>query len=179
MLEQIRTGDERILKSLYDNYRPEFLAWAIQRYRCEEELAGEVYQQAYTLMYFNIKDGKLKTLTSSLKTYLFGIGKNLFRERGRAAIRPIQSIEESPNLGGFDTDILDQYTHEHQKEVVRILLKEIGNPCKRLLELFFYRNYSTEAVAHTMDYKDERVVRKRKSICLKQLRTLYQQYKSS
>jgi hypothetical protein len=40
------------------------------------------------------------------------------------------------------------------------------------MELIFIRGYSADAVVDEMGYSDERVVRKRKSLCLKQMREL-------
>jgi hypothetical protein len=40
------------------------------------------------------------------------------------------------------------------------------------LKLVFIDGYSTEAVVREMNYSDERVVRKRKSLCLKKMREI-------
>jgi hypothetical protein len=71
-----------------------------------------------------------------------------------------------------DSNILDDYQHEHQRELVKKLLAEIGEPCKTLLTLIFIHNYSNDAVVEEMNYSDERVVRKRKSLCLKRMREI-------
>jgi hypothetical protein len=55
---------------------------------------------------------------------------------------------------------------------VKKLLVEIGEPCKTLLTLIFIHNYSNDAVVEEMNYSDERVVRKRKSLCLKRMREI-------
>jgi DNA-directed RNA polymerase specialized sigma24 family protein len=67
---------------------------------------------------------------------------------------------------------LEEYNQSHQREVVRKLLTKIGEPCKRLLELMYIYGYSTEAVVEEMNYSDERVVRKRKCLCLKKMREM-------
>ena len=45
--------------------------------RADQDEAAEVYQKAFTIFYFNIRDGKLTELSASLETYLFGIGKRV------------------------------------------------------------------------------------------------------
>jgi len=122
-------------------------------------------------------------LSSSLKTYLFSIGKNLFRERFRDKHNKLVNFDDVVNTKAIqqnvDTKILDDYQDAHKKEVVRHLLKQIGNPCKQLLELMFIQGYSAEAVVYEMGYSDERVVRKRKSLCLKKLREMVASEKNS
>lgn len=183
ILEAIKKGDSKVLERLYDENRQSFLIWATQLYQCEMEDAVEIYQKAYTILYLNVRNEKLTSLTSSIKTYLFSIGKNLFREKFRDKHNRLVNIEDVSNTNAvnnqLDSNVLDNYQDEHQKELVRHLLNEIGDPCKKLLELMFIRGYSAEAVVREMGYSDERVVRKRKSLCLKKLREMVAEKKDS
>lgn len=172
----IKRGDNKVLEKLYNDNRQPFLIWVYQLYQCSEEDAVEIYQKAYTILYMNVRDGKLVELTSSIKTYLFSIGKNLVREKFRSKHNATVNLDDVSNTTAIqsqlDDDILDAYQEEHQKNIVRELLNEIGDPCKTLLELMFIKGYSSDAVVHAMNYSDERVVRKRKSLCLKKLREM-------
>jgi RNA polymerase sigma factor (sigma-70 family) len=173
LLALIKAGDAKVLHRLYEEYRGPFLVWAAQSYRCPDEESLEIYQRAFTILYFNIRDEKLTALTSSLKTYLFSIGKNLFRERLRDKNRNLLELADNQDFGNpLDTNILDEYQQNHQRAVVQQLLHRIGDPCKTLLELIYLYDYSTLAVAEEMGYSDERVVRKRKCLCLKKLREM-------
>lgn len=184
ILNAIRMGNKpQVLEQVYAENRKAFVIWSSQLYQCNEEDAIEIYQKAFTILYFNIKNGKLTELSSSLKTYLFSIGKNLFRERFRDKHNKLVNFDDVVNTKAIqqnvDTKILDHYQDNHKKEVVRHLLNQIGNPCKRLLELMFINGYAAEAVVHEMGYSDERVVRKRKSLCLKKLREMVASEKNS
>lgn len=183
ILEAIKRGDPKVLEKLYDDNRQPFLVWASQSYQCESEDAVEIYQKAYTILYLNVRNEKLTSLTSTIKTYLFSIGKNLFREKFRDKHNRLVNLDDVSNTNvidnHLDTNVFDNYQEEHQKELVRQLLNEIGNPCKKLLELMFIQGYSAEAVVHEMGYSDERVVRKRKSLCLKKLREMVAEKKDS
>jgi len=183
ILEAIKRGDPKVLEKLYDENRQPFLVWASQSYQCESEDAVEIYQKAYTILYLNVRNEKLTSLTSTIKTYLFSIGKNLFREKFRDKHNRLINLDDVSNTSiidnHLDANVIDNYQDEHQKELVRHLLNEIGNPCKKLLELMFIQGYSAEAVVHEMGYSDERVVRKRKSLCLKKLREMVAAKKDS
>ena len=80
--------------------------------------------------------------------------------------------------GGVEYNILDAYNNAHLKSVVQELLEKVGDPCQTLLKLAFLKGYSTEAIVDEMGYSDERVVRKRKSLCIKKLREKYSVYKN-
>jgi RNA polymerase sigma factor (sigma-70 family) len=175
IIEAIKSGNSKVLEKLYSDNRLPFVVWAYQLYQCNEEDAIEIFQKAYTILYMNVRDGKLTELTSSVKTYLFSIGKNLFREKFRSKHNKTVNLDDVSNTTAIqqvDANVLDDYQDAHQKQVVRKLLKEIGDPCKTLLNLMFIKGFSAEAVVHEMGYSDERVVRKRKSLCLKKLREM-------
>lgn len=174
LLDKIRNNEPATMKSLYHDHREAFVVWSCNRYQCSDDDALEIYQRAFSIMYFNARSGKLTELTSTLKTYLFSIGKNLFREKFRDKHNQVVHLEDHQNHieQDIDTSIMDAYQNEYQKILVRKLLNEIGDPCRTLLELMFIKGYSTEAVVREMGYSDERVVRKRKSLCLKQLRKM-------
>jgi RNA polymerase sigma factor (sigma-70 family) len=131
----------------------------------------------------NVRNEKLTQLTSSVKTYLFSIGKNLFREKFRNKHNRLVNLEDVSNTNAVkvevDIDVLNEYEDAHQKEIVRYLLDQIGDPCKTLLNLMFIKGYSPDAVVREMGYSDERVVRKRKSLCLKKLRGMVAEKKDS
>jgi RNA polymerase sigma factor (sigma-70 family) len=173
IITKVKSGDTHFLNTLYKENREAFIAWIMQRYQMNEEDAIDLFQKAYTQFYFNIKNEKLTELTCSVKTYLISVGRNLARERFRELQSSHTTYQETiqPEVA-IDNSLLDAETHVHQRELVRKILNKIGDPCKTLMELIFIKGYSADAVVDEMGYSDERVVRKRKSLCLKQMREL-------
>ena len=172
LLEQIKQGDRKFLQSLYDEHREEFLLWASKYYQCDEEIAAEVYQQSFISMYYNVKDQKLTELKSSIKTYLFAIGKNLLRDQFKIAQRRQEILEVAVETEEIDNSFFHKYEQSNMKEVVRRLLTKIGEPCKTVLDLFYFRGYAMDAIADHMQYKSQQIAAKRKFICLRQMRSL-------
>ncbi len=172
LLGQIRQGDRKFLQGLYDKYRDEFVLWASKNYRCDDDLAAEVYQQTFITLFYNVKNQKLIQLNSSLKTYLFAIGKNLLRDQFKILQRRQEILQVVVDTSEMDNSIIERYEQSNMKGVVRQLLLKIGEPCKTVLELFYFQNYSMDSIAQTMDYKTEQIAAKRKFICLRQMRSL-------
>ncbi|MEO1438375.1 MAG: hypothetical protein AAFV80_22730, partial [Bacteroidota bacterium] len=112
MLDQIRGGDQQLLKTLYEEYREAFLAWSLKHYQLDEEEIIEVFQKAFTIFYFNIKEGKLYELSSSLKTYLFGIGKHLYLKKFSAKKRETVELDDQVIHQQLDLSIMDRYRNE-------------------------------------------------------------------
>ena len=87
LLQLIKDNDPQGLSSLYKTFRTEFIHWIIKFCRCSREDSQEYYQAAIMIVYDNVHAGKLSQLNSSLKTYLFGIGKNLAWNSYRQELR--------------------------------------------------------------------------------------------
>lgn len=172
MIDKINSGGRKYLQELYDTYRKEFIKWAVKYYRLDEDIAVEIYQQTFIVFYYNIKEGKLTELKSSLKTYLFAIGKNLMKDHFKSKQKFVNTPESNLAAAGLDNSILDKYEDLGLKETIKEYLHKIGEPCKTVIELYYFKHYSMDAIANRLNYKTEQIVAKRKFICLKQLKTL-------
>ncbi len=172
LLHQIRKGDRLFLRQLYEENRSAFGVWVTKNYQCDEDMIADIYQQAFTTLYYNVKEGRLVTLTSSIRTYLFAIGKNLIRDHIKITARRQEILEVAVEMNDVDNSIIDRYQQSAVKTTVSMLLNRIGEPCKSVLELFYIKGYALDAIAVEMNYSNENVVAKRKFICLKQMREL-------
>jgi RNA polymerase sigma factor (sigma-70 family) len=172
LLGLIKNGDQGTLQQLYEELRRPFMVWATQILKCPDEDGLEIYQRSFTVLYLNIRNGKLTVLTSSLKTYLFAIGRNIHKEWNRGQQRYAFGLDHNEELDDhLDFNIFEQQQgYEHQKEVVRRLLQHIGEPCKTLMDLIYLQGYSYTEVVQELQYSNEQVARKRKCMCLKKLR---------
>ena len=174
VIDNIRNGNRQVLRELYEQYRDEFGIWVSRSYNCDEDMIADIYQQSFTTLYYNIKEGKLTRLTSSLKTYLFAIGKNLIRDHFKITSRRQEIMEVAIDTSNIDNGILERYEQSEMKETVKGLLQRIGEPCKTVLELFYLKGFAMDAIAVELNYKSEQIAAKRKFICLRQMRTLLQ-----
>ena len=172
IIEEVKSGDEKVLKKLYAQIRPKFLNWTVQNHQIEHEDALDIYQKTFTTFYFNIKDGKLTELTSSLETYFFGIGKMMIKERFRDRNFKLQTIDEKEALEKIDMNMVDDYQNSEHKEIVSELLDKVGEPCKSVLMMYYFQKFAMESIATVLGYKNERVAKKKKYQCLGKLREL-------
>ncbi|UZR97807.1 sigma-70 family RNA polymerase sigma factor [Chondrinema litorale] len=171
-ITEIRTGGQKYLQSLYDAHRKEFVKWSLKYFRLDEDVAVEIYQQTFIAFYYNIKEGKLTELKSSVKTYLFAIGKNLMREHFKSKQKFVDTPEENFLDTELDDSIMAKYENAGLKETIKEYLQKIGEPCKTVIELYYFRHFSMDAIANRLNYKTEQIAAKRKFICLKQLKSL-------
>jgi len=170
IIQNIRSGDKKELEKLYINYREEFMIWSISRYKITTDDAKEIYQQGILVLYENIINGKLINLRSSIKTYLYAICKNKLYEYKR-------DINKKTTIDNGKTQEENTSDETEQKEYLISMseksLDKMGNPCKTLLENYYYHKKSMKQISIEMGYKNENTAKNQKYKCLSRLREIF------
>ncbi|MGB0929734.1 MAG: RNA polymerase sigma factor [Chitinophagales bacterium] len=164
-LVDFKAGKKEATNSLYNEYRPFFVKWLVKKHHCSKEDAIDVFHDSIIVLYKNAQKGKLDVMTSQLKTYLFGIGRNIFFERLRKKT-PITSESPLELMEAAEMGIEKKLQLSDRKKMMAQLLKRMADPCKSIIYLFYYRQYSIEAIQKNMNYKSSSVVRTQKKRCV-------------
>ncbi len=163
-------GTDRI-KQLYRDHRDAFLKWIRFHYRCEEDDALDIFQDAIIICYRQMESGKIDDLKVKDSTYLYGIAKNLIRKRQVKQKREAEYVNsEKTSLQSVDLSIYKKHNDDHIHFILKKAFSGMGTKCRELLTLIYYYNYSTEAIKDRMNYNSVEVVRSRKLKCLNVLR---------
>ena len=93
LFEGLKAGNEGSIINVYDLYRSEFIHWCTTNYSTDEESAADIFQDTVIAFYYNIRNGLLRELSSSVKTYLFAIGKNLALKKIRKEAKMVMNDE--------------------------------------------------------------------------------------
>lgn len=180
LIERIKKNDQEALKKIYLENRIAFIHFLKKKHDANQEDALEVYQFAILRFYDNIIQDKLTTLSSSIKSYLFAIGKNVWREQQRIKQKTHYTADQQI-LQYILTENNDQLTLEtlqekeyHYKKLAKNL-NETGATCKKLLEAFYYENKSMADIAHELGFKNSNVAKTKKRKCLNKLKTLMEE----
>ncbi|MGK0365531.1 MAG: RNA polymerase sigma factor (sigma-70 family) [Saprospiraceae bacterium] len=171
-IARIREEGMTGLSEIYQEYRVEFLKFGYQFGTSEEDIL-DAYQDATIAFFENVSEGKIKELSSSVKTYIFGIGKYLLMHRFKNATRNISDSEMVLQLLDKDEDyalLFEKEELSHRQTLIFAALEKLPGRCKDLLLLFYYRNYSIEAIRNSMDYSNDNTVKANKSRCMKFLK---------
>jgi len=179
MIRMIRTKNQRGLTLLYESYRPEFMSWIMKFTGCSGEDASEYYQAAVLIMYDNIHNGRLEDLRSSLKTYLFSIGKNLIWDHNRQQGRAEKvKAEYYLQMHMWNNNEREQSIEESNLNLVSRCFEQLGNPCHTLLDMFYYQRKSLEEITTELNYKNTDSAKNQKYKCLERLRKLVEEEKT-
>jgi len=174
IIEDIKNGNHQRLALIYRTYRSEFIAWLSSSYACSRDEAKEVYQVSILTLHENILNNKLSELSSSIKTYLFAIGKNKFQELRRAD----QLIAYTTNSNGLEIEEVENWEaidKEHKLQLMERSLELLGDPCKTLLELYYFHGLSMEEITEKIGYKNSNTTKNLKCKCIVRLRKIFHQ----
>ncbi|BDD06606.1 RNA polymerase sigma factor [Aureibacter tunicatorum] len=165
-------GRENIDKQIRFIYQEHFqvLKNMILRNGGAKEEAEDVFQESVIILIDSIKSGKFKG-KSSLKSFLYGIGRNLWlvslKEKSRFIVK---DVEEDDQIYEMNWNDIVQVNNE--ENILNKLFNTIGEPCHSLLIAYYYEGLNiTELQRKYSDtLANEQVVRNKKSRCLKTLR---------
>ncbi len=172
-LEELKQGSNKILRRVYEENRDKFLNWA-RRYHLSEEENIDIYQDAYVIFYDNVMSGKVESFTSSISTYLFGIGKYLIFDQMKKNKKKVSSEFDLTIVGEEDELVNTLEIEEDGLNAEQKLLQKyfgtLGKQCQELLNLFYYRGFTINEIMEYSEYNSENVVKAAKSRCMKTLR---------
>ena len=174
IIERIRLGGQAELGMVYEAYRSEFIQWIAKEFNCSTDDSKDIYQLTILIFFDNVKTGKLEHLVSSIKTYLFGIGKNVAKENMRKAKRTTP-INQEKWLKEYLIDEPDNTVDEDLFGTAKKALDKLGEPCQKLIELFYYEKKSMEQISAILNYKNPETAKNQKCKCMARLRKLFEQ----
>lgn len=154
--------------------RPLFTGWFRKQGVRDSERISEWYQEAFFIFFEQVRNGQLNQLDSTVSTYLIGIGKNLGRDHRKKywerkvekkGVDVLQFVEDEASTYGETAD--------PSAERLKTALSMIGAPCREVLNMYYYRRFSMEAIAERTGLKNENTAKKTKYECLKKLRKIF------
>ena len=176
--DRLRNGNDSDARSLYGKYRQGFVTYICHAFQCRAQQAGELYPEAFSILYFNLHSDKLTTpYRSTMQTYLNSIGWHLYHKRfldkytrGKVSMEQMKDYVEESSM--VDAALL-QKEKAHQ---VRMMLDRIGDPCRTILQHVYLDESPYKVLAEAMN-TNEAALRKRKFDCLGKLRKLITELK--
>lgn len=166
--QRLRRDDKKVLEKIYVLYKEEFVNYGF-RYGLEREDLTDVYQDAIIAMHQNFVLKQTVLTNSTVKTYLFGIGKHKIFDRLKALKKVYKTFEEKDSYE--DVNLLETEPTKEQKLLAKYF-GHLSESCQDILKMFYYRNLTVKEMVKLSHYKDENTVKSHKSRCLKGLKKL-------
>jgi len=156
----------------YASHRNEFLRWTFKHYHLMPNEAIDVYQDAIVILYENTVNNKLATLQCSVKTYFFGIAKNLISTYLKKKIREKERYE-SLIAEHYELAVIPERNTEwmeHSLELMAEAIKTLSGRGQAIMNLFYFEKMSLREITQVLGYKSEDVAKTTKMRYMKILR---------
>jgi len=173
----IKSDENKALKEIYTLYRDESVSWLKKQYKLDLEPAKEIFQVSVIILYDNIITGKLIELSSSIKSYLFAICKNKAAEY----LRKQGKITGLDNIPMLIDHVIETREHKEEIEIKLDLVNKgmlsLGDPCRSILQLFYYKSMNMESITDLMGYKNVNTTKNLKYKCFVRLQKYINEHK--
>ncbi|WP_207423886.1 RNA polymerase sigma factor [Desertivirga brevis] len=164
-IKQWEAGQEESIRALYNDCFP-----GIQNYISSNsgtlEDAEDIFQEALIVLIQKIRTPGFQ-LTSSPKTYLFSVARNLWLKRLRQSKAINYSNIYEEECITFSYESKPEPTVE---ERVQGLLSKITGHCQRILKALFFTMMPMETLIKKMGWKNRHTAANQQYKCLKQLK---------
>ena len=165
----ILSGNQKVFNDLYEDEFPKVVKLVINN-SGSVDVAKDVFQDALVILIEMVYTKKLE-LTCTVSTYLYSICRFLWMDQLRQNKREMPLKDEYSynnaeiTVAGFE-NTPDIYEH------VTIAIETLGEPCKELLECFYYKNLSWAEIASKLGYANAASARNQKYKCLERIKKL-------
>lgn len=186
-IEGIWNKDNRVFATMYETFRSDFInLFRIKHSAQDVEQILDAYQDSCVVVWNNIQERKLtvrklEEYNTSLKTYLFSIGRNKLVNTYRRTQKEIKtdnlelfSVRRSSNNLSDDyrnSQFLLQEEELSEREIIiQQLVTDMQEPCNTLLKLYYWEKKDGRQIAELLNYKNADSVKTQKFKCMKKLK---------
>ena len=167
LLDQLKNEDNPSFELLYKCYYPSIEAYINQNFGSNED-AKDIFQEAIVVLLQKLRQENF-VLTSSLKTYLFAIARNLWLKR----LRDNKSIP----VDNFDSYQQETETHAFElhpeptkEEKITSWLTKITENCQRILKAIFFYKEPMSSLMQKMGWKNKHTAANQQYKCIQQVK---------
>ncbi len=134
---------------------------------------ADLFQESILVLINKIRDGAFKG-DSSIKTFLYGICKNKWLTEQRTRMR--RRAREMYYATSEDVIVQADIEQDEQPTIpLHKMLEQIGEACQKILLGFYFEKKSMRELLQELTFKNEQVLRNKKALCMKKLKSLVTQ----
>ena len=172
-ITDFQTDSQKLITDLYNACKPKFTGFIHHSFPViDKTTIMEIYHDSFLEMYNDVRAGRLTELTSSVDTYLCGIGKKMALKhlRKRRNLRETEFIDDLPDE---IEDVFEEEEWNRIQEIALQLLSAMDAYCKEILTLYYLQQKNMREIAVAMNYKNEDSAKSRKSSCMEKIKTAF------
>lgn len=171
IIESLRANDSKTLTTIYKKTFPMVEKYILQNTGNSDD-AKDIFQDAFYLLIRKANDENFE-LTAQPSTFLFGISKNLWlKELTKKRIDLADLALENEQLITTENDAELDVQHLDRVRQMKNCISALGEPCKTILEQFYFLKASMKSIAELLHYGNPEHAKNQKYKCFVRLKKM-------
>ncbi len=164
LLQLISRADSKAFSYLYKTHF-NMIRNLVEKNSGTADDASDLFQEVLIIIYEKVLDNRLR-LTCSLKTYIYSIARNQW-------LNKLKAEKRYTSLNNFESFISIEEEPDNTPTInLDNLLNEIGEACRKLLILFYYKKRSMQEICKELNYSNADSVKNQKYKCMQRLKKM-------
>ncbi|MCZ6775586.1 MAG: sigma-70 family RNA polymerase sigma factor [Ignavibacteria bacterium] len=177
VIDLIKKGDEEALVILYEANRRPITSFVVRNSGNPQD-AEDMLQEALVVLWERVRAGKFE-YTAQLGTFIFATVKNMWLRQLARLRREVPSELDPDTNPANGVSALEMMIEDEQASLVREALDKLGEPCRKLLLLFYWEELSMEQIAEQLGFANAETAKSKKYQCKKSLEKLLKEYREA
>ena len=171
LLNGLAENNRQAIETIYaENYR--IIQSFILKNNGSQDDARDIFQEAMVVLYEKSLDQAF-SLTSQLRTYLYSICRRLWLKRLQQEHRYMAPVESHQETIAVEEEIAHKEKQDSDFHLMENAMRNLGEPCKSLLEAFYIDRKSMTDIADEFGYTNADNAKNQKYKCLVRLKKLF------
>lgn len=174
LLSGLAEGSDKALSQLYRQHYPMVSHLVVSNSGSAED-AKDIYQETLIVLYEKVSAGDFD-LHCQLKTFVYAVARRLWLKqltlRGRSPMLRSAPMDDEPADDVAD-DLAEHQRRENQFAQMATSLDQLGEPCRTLLDDFYIRRLSMQAITEKFGYTNADNAKTQKYKCLTRLKRIF------
>ncbi|GAA6765818.1 hypothetical protein AAFH68_17560 [Flavobacterium sp. CGRL1] len=168
LIEDLKMGESKSYRLLYQFYFPS-IALYVKQNQGNNEDAEDVFQEAIIVLFQKVNEPQF-VLTSSLKTYLYAVSKNVWLKKLRD--NKIKIINDELSLSDYKNEIVsfEMEPENLREEKLENWLQKITSHCQNILKALFFYEMPMQNLMIKMGWKNKHSASNQKHKCIQQIK---------
>lgn len=177
VIDLIKKGDEEALVILYEANRRPITSFVVRNSGTLQD-AEDMLQEALVVLWERVRAGRFE-YTAQLGTFIFATVKNMWLRRLARLRREVPSELDPDTNPANGVSPLEMMIEDEQASLVREALDKLGEPCRKLLLLFYWEELSMVQIAEQLGFANAETAKSKKYQCKKSLEKLLKEYREA
>jgi RNA polymerase sigma factor (sigma-70 family) len=141
------------------------------------EDARDIFQEAMVVLFEKARSGNFE-LNCQIRTYLYSVSRRLWLKKLQQNHRYATDLENTGDEVPVESDLGIHEQKEEEYKLMHEAIGTLGEPCKSLLEAFYFKKKNMQEIAESFGYTNAENAKTQKYKCLTRLKKIFfSQYK--